>query len=170
MLRAVLQGRVPDAALKGLFFCHCPGMCCPNDAGRNAGPCLLRESPGTRGMPAFDCRHLAEALLPVALAAGRVQMAHRDSGVSVESKADNSPVTIADRKSEEIILEALARAAPGIPVIAEEAVTAGRVPAIGDAFFLVDPLDGTKGYIKGRPEFTINVTSRGGPSSPSMWA
>lgn len=104
-----------------------------------------------------QCRMLAEGLLPVALAAARVQMAHRTSGVEAESKADNSPVTIADRQSEEIILDALERLAPGIPVIAEEAVTAGRIPAIGDAFFLVDPLDGTKGYIKGRPEFTINV-------------
>jgi 3'(2'), 5'-bisphosphate nucleotidase len=104
-----------------------------------------------------DIRQLAEALLPVALAAGRVQMAHHGSAMDVEAKADKSPVTIADRQSEDLILAALERVAPGIPVIAEEAVTAGRIPAIHDAFFLVDPLDGTKGYIKGRAEFTINI-------------
>jgi 3'(2'), 5'-bisphosphate nucleotidase len=104
-----------------------------------------------------ECRRLAEALLPVALAAGRVQMAHHESGVTAETKADHSPVTIADHQSEEIILEALARVAPGIPVIAEEAVTAGRIPPIDGTFFLVDPLDGTKGFIRGRAEFTINI-------------
>jgi 3'(2'), 5'-bisphosphate nucleotidase len=104
-----------------------------------------------------ECRRLAEALLPVALAAGRVQMAHHKSGVTAETKADHSPVTIADHQSEEIILEALARVAPGIPVIAEEAVTAGSIPSIDGTFFLVDPLDGTKGFIRGRAEFTINI-------------
>jgi 3'(2'), 5'-bisphosphate nucleotidase len=108
-------------------------------------------------MHADECRHLAEALLPVALAAGRLQMAHHGAGVAFESKADKSPVTIADQQSEELILAALAQAAPGIPVIAEEAVAAGRIPAIDSAFFLVDPLDGTKGYTRGRSEFTINV-------------
>jgi 3'(2'), 5'-bisphosphate nucleotidase len=78
--------------------------------------------------------------------------------VAVERKADESPVTAADRQAEEIILEGLARLAPGVPVIAEEAVTAGHVPDIeGRPFFLVDPLDGTKGFIKGRREFTINI-------------
>jgi 3'(2'), 5'-bisphosphate nucleotidase len=100
---------------------------------------------------------LAEGLLSVALAVGRLQMSYFRAGVAVETKADDSPVTVADRRSEEIILEALARLAPGVPVIAEEAVTAGRIPAISRSFFLVDPLDGTKGFVRGRPSFTINV-------------
>jgi 3'(2'), 5'-bisphosphate nucleotidase len=104
-----------------------------------------------------QCRRLAEALLPVALAAARIQIAHHKSGVTAQAKADQSPVTIADHQSEEIILEALSRVAPDIPVIAEEAVTAGRIPAIAGTFFLVDPLDGTKGFIRGRAEFTINI-------------
>jgi 3'(2'), 5'-bisphosphate nucleotidase len=77
--------------------------------------------------------------------------------MTVERKADQSPVTAADRQSEEIILAGLARVAPGVPVIAEEEVAAGRIPDITGPFFLVDPLDGTKGFIKGRPEFTINI-------------
>src|SRR5437016_13131119 len=84
-------------------------------------------------------------------------MAHFGTGVAVERKADQSPVTAADRQSEEIILAGLARVAPGVPVIAEEEVAAGRIPDISGAFFLVDPLDGTKGFIKGKPEFTINI-------------
>ncbi len=108
-------------------------------------------------MHASEMRRLAEGLLGVALAAARVQMSFFNSGVAVETKLDRSPVTAADRQSEEIILEGLARLAPGVAAIAEEAVTAGRIPDITGPFFLVDPLDGTKGFIKGRAEFTINV-------------
>jgi 3'(2'), 5'-bisphosphate nucleotidase len=100
---------------------------------------------------------LAEGLLSVALAAARIQMGHFHTDVAVETKLDNSPVTVADRQSEETILEGLARVAPGIPVVSEEAASAGHVPATGDSFFLVDPLDGTKPYIRGSPEFTINI-------------
>jgi 3'(2'), 5'-bisphosphate nucleotidase len=108
-------------------------------------------------MQASEFRRLAEGLLGPVLAAGRVQMRHFGAGVAVETKADRSPVTVADRESEALILEALAQLAPDIPVIAEEEVTAGRVPAIGASFFLVDPLDGTKGFVKGRPNFTIKI-------------
>jgi 3'(2'), 5'-bisphosphate nucleotidase len=108
-------------------------------------------------MHASEMTRLAEALVDPALAAARVQMAYFAAGVAVERKADHSPVTAADRQSEEIILEALARLEPGVPAIAEEAVTAGRIPDIGSAFFLVDPLDGTNGFIKGRTAFTINI-------------
>jgi 3'(2'), 5'-bisphosphate nucleotidase len=104
-----------------------------------------------------EIARLADALLSVALAAGRVQMAHFAAGVSVAMKEDRSPVTAADHESEEIILEGLARAAPGLAVVAEEAVTAGRIPPLSGPFFLVDPLDGTKGFIKGRHEFTVNI-------------
>ena len=100
---------------------------------------------------------LVEALLPAVLAAGRIEVAHFAAGVVVETKADTTPVTIADHEAEEVLTEALHRTAPGIPVIAEEAVAAGRVPATPDAFFLVDPLDGTRAFIKGSPEFTINI-------------
>jgi 3'(2'), 5'-bisphosphate nucleotidase len=108
-------------------------------------------------MQASEIRRLAEGLLSVALAAARAQMAHFGTGMEVERKADQSPVTAADRQSEEIILAGLARVAPGVPVIAEEEVAAGRIPDITGPFFLVDPLDGTKGFIKGKPEFTINI-------------
>jgi 3'(2'), 5'-bisphosphate nucleotidase len=84
-------------------------------------------------------------------------MRYFKAGVAVETKADATPVTVADHEAEEALLEGLARAAPGVPVIAEEAVAAGRVPAIRDAFFLVDPLDGTRAFIRRSPEFTINI-------------
>jgi 3'(2'), 5'-bisphosphate nucleotidase len=75
-----------------------------------------------------DYRLLLDALLPSVLAAGRIEMAHFKAGVTVETKADTTPVTIADHEAEELLTEGLHRAAPGVPVIAEEAVAAGRVP------------------------------------------
>lgn len=78
-------------------------------------------------------------------------------GFDVETKRDSSPVTEADRAAELIILAALARAAPGVPVIAEEEVAAGRIPAHDDFYFLVDPLDGTKEFVRGRDDYTVNI-------------
>src|SRR5262245_47311745 len=108
-------------------------------------------------MDAKDAKSLAEGLLGVVLGAARVEMSHFGAALAVETKADRSPVTIADRAAEEIIVRGLQRLAPGVPIIAEESVAHGSLPASLDRFFLVDPLDGTKGYIKGRPEFTINI-------------
>jgi 3'(2'), 5'-bisphosphate nucleotidase len=75
----------------------------------------------------------------------------------VTRKADDSPVTAADRDSEEIILEGLARLAAGVPVVSEEAAAAGHVPPPSRTFFLVDPLDGTKPFIRREPHFTVNI-------------
>ena len=108
-------------------------------------------------MQAKEMKALAEALLSVALAVARVQMAYFATGVAVETKADRSPVTAADRESEDIILAALARIAPGIPAVSEEAAAVGQIPSTGDSYFLVDPLDGTKPFIRGSSEFTINI-------------
>ena len=108
-------------------------------------------------MEAEECRRLLDALLPAVLAAGRIEMRHFAAGVAVATKADTTPVTIADHEAEEVLIAGLRTAAPGVPVIAEEAVAAGRVPPIGDAFFLVDPLDGTRAFINRSPEFTVNI-------------
>ena len=75
----------------------------------------------------------------------------------VACKGDASPVTEADRAAEAILLAALARHAPGIPVIAEEEVAAGRIPAIGNCFFLVDPLDGTREFVRCGDDYTVNI-------------
>ena len=93
-------------------------------------------------------------------------------GFEVESKHDTSPVTEADRAAELIILAALARAAPGVPVIAEEEVAAGRIPAHDDTYFLVDPLDGTKEFIRGGDDYTVNIglIERGTPKLGVVFA
>lgn len=80
------------------------------------------------------------------------------SGLAVTHKADESPVTEADRAGETLILKALAARFPDIPVISEEdASEFGTPDAIGPRFFLVDPLDGTKAFVRGDPHFTVNI-------------
>ena len=109
----------------------------------------------------IDHAKLLDALLPVTLAAARIQMSYFRGKTAVSSKPDASPVTAADQESETLIVTALNALAPGIPVVAEEAAAAGHVPDIGKSagqeFFLIDPLDGTREFIADRPEFTINI-------------
>jgi len=102
-------------------------------------------------------RGLLEALLPVVLAAGRIEMNYFDAGVEVQTKADATPVTVADHEAEVVLVDGLNKVAPGVPVIAEESVAAGKVPETGGEFFLVDPLDGTRAFIACKPDFTINI-------------
>jgi 3'(2'), 5'-bisphosphate nucleotidase len=97
------------------------------------------------------------ALAGVALKAGAVLLDYYRPGVEVAYKQDGSPVTAADRDAEALILAELNRLAPGIPVIAEEAVSSGRMDRAASRFFLVDPLDGTKEFIKRNGEFTVNI-------------
>lgn len=78
-------------------------------------------------------------------------------GFDVAHKGDTSPVTEADHAAEAVILAHLARLAPGVPVVAEEEVAAGRVPDTGHEYFLVDPLDGTKEFIRGGDDYTVNI-------------
>jgi 3'(2'), 5'-bisphosphate nucleotidase len=80
------------------------------------------------------------------------------SGLAVTHKADESPVTEADQRGEALILKCLAERWPDIPVISEEdASEFGTPDAIGPRFFLVDPLDGTKAFVRGDPHFTVNI-------------
>jgi 3'(2'), 5'-bisphosphate nucleotidase len=98
-----------------------------------------------------------QSLIYSAQRAGAAIMAVYATDFAVRDKADASPVTAADEAAEKILLEDLADIAPGVPVVAEESVAAGHVPAIGDRFFLVDPLDGTREFVSHRDEFTVNV-------------
>ncbi len=72
-------------------------------------------------------------------------------------KADRSPVTLADEEAERILLAHLARLAPEIPAIAEESAAAAMPARPGRRFWLVDPLDGTKEFLAGGGEFTVNI-------------
>lgn len=105
----------------------------------------------------LDHSDLATRLIPAVLAAGEALMKHRAAGVSPETKPDGSPVSAADREAEDIVVAALQTQAPSIPIIAEERVASGNIPSFSDRAFLVDALDGTREYIGGGDDFTVNV-------------
>jgi len=104
-----------------------------------------------------DFGSLLDPLAEAAREAGEAILTIVRRGFEIEAKHDRSPVTEADRAAELVILAALARAAPGVPVIAEEEVAAGRIPAHDDLYFLVDPLDGTKEFVRGGDDYTVNI-------------
>jgi 3'(2'), 5'-bisphosphate nucleotidase len=94
----------------------------------------------------------------LAVAAGKAIMEVYAGPIDVERKADASPVTEADRRAEEIILRGLREQWPGIPCVAEEEVSSGKLPQVGEQpFFLIDPLDGTKEFVNRREDFTVNI-------------
>ena len=105
----------------------------------------------------FSDETLSETLCSLAIKAGAAAMEIYAREVVAETKADKSPVTEADRLGEEIILAGLAAAWPQTPVLAEESASEGKIPELGDRFFLVDPLDGTKEFITRTGEFTVNI-------------
>ena len=105
----------------------------------------------------MDRAALLESCVAAAREAGAEILNLVAAGYEVETKSDLSPVTICDRAAEAIILRALASAAPGVPVIAEEEVAEGRIPAHGNTYFLVDPLDGTKEFVRGGDDYTVNI-------------
>ncbi|HEY0327735.1 MAG TPA: 3'(2'),5'-bisphosphate nucleotidase CysQ [Rhodopseudomonas sp.] len=109
-------------------------------------PCLQRDAAET----------LLAALTELVLRAGAAIVAIDRGKLAIEGKSDGSPVTAADLAADRIIAEGLARLCPDVPVVSEERV-ALATPPYHDSFFLVDPLDGTKEFIAGRDEFTVNL-------------
>ncbi len=100
---------------------------------------------------------LAAVFAAIALEAAAPVMRVYARGAEPRLKSDLSPVTEADEESERVIFAALARAAPGVPVVSEEAVSRGEIPPFGREFILVDPLDGTREFLGRNGEFTINI-------------
>ena len=118
--------------------------------------------PGTSDDSAADSR-LAERLTEIAVRACAeiLGVDFRDAGARL--KADNSPVTRADEAAHAAIMSGLTQAAPGVPVISEEAVAQWQGRSPPDEFLLVDPLDGTAEFLAGRLEYTVNIALvRGG--------
>ena len=88
--------------------------------------------------------------------AGAAILAVNRAAMKVDGKLDGSPVTEADLAADRIIGEGLARLAPNIPSLSEERTHLAK-PPYKDSFFLIDPLDGTKEFVAGRNEFTVNL-------------
>lgn len=114
----------------------------------------------TRGLeitPQIAAQHL-DALTDIVARAAAVTLATSFSEVAHRIKTDLTPVTAADEASEALIVAGLAELLPGVPVIAEEEAAARRLPSsIEPSFIIVDPLDGTREFLAGRDEFTVNV-------------
>jgi 3'(2'), 5'-bisphosphate nucleotidase len=107
--------------------------------------------------PQIAAQHL-DALTDIVARAAAVTLATSFSEVAHRIKTDLTPVTAADEASEALIVAGLAELLPGVPVIAEEEAAARRLPAsIEPSFFIVDPLDGTREFLAGRDEFTVNL-------------
>ncbi len=100
--------------------------------------------------------NLMAPLTALVIRAGEAILAVNRAAMRVEGKLDGSPVTEADLAADRIIGEGLAQLAPDVPTLSEER-TQLAAPPFRDSFFLIDPLDGTKEFVAGRDEFTVNV-------------
>jgi 3'(2'), 5'-bisphosphate nucleotidase len=95
-------------------------------------------------------------LTDLVVKAGHAILGVNRRAMKVEGKLDGSPVTEADLAADRIIAEGLAQLAPDVPALSEERMHAVKPPFRG-SFFLIDPLDGTKEFVAGRAEYTVNV-------------
>lgn len=101
---------------------------------------------------------LHDTLAEIAEEAAAVILPYWRAGGEVFSKADDSPVTLADQKAEALILSRLSALYPEVQAVAEEQSEAqGKPESAADRFWLIDPLDGTKGFVQGKESFTVNI-------------
>src|ERR1700730_16997808 len=110
--------------------------------------------------PAIDCdaaAALMDPLTDLVIRAGAAIVAINRVGMKIDGKAGGSPLTEADLAADRIIGEGLARLIPEVPTLSEERVDPAKPPYRG-SFFLIDPLDGTKEFVAGRDEFTVNLS------------
>jgi 3'(2'), 5'-bisphosphate nucleotidase len=112
----------------------------------SAGPTIDRDAAAA----------LLESLTDLVIAAGAAILAVNRGAMRIDGKADGSPVTEADLAADRIITEGLARLVPQVPTLSEERVQLAK-PPYDRSFFLIDPLDGTKEFVAGRNEFTVNL-------------
>jgi 3'(2'), 5'-bisphosphate nucleotidase len=109
--------------------------------------------------PVIDCDTAAGLMAPLTdlvVRAGAAILAVNRAAMRIDGKLDGSPVTEADLAADRIIAEGLARLVPDVPTLSEERVDLAKPPYDG-SFFLIDPLDGTKEFVAGRNEFTVNL-------------
>jgi 3'(2'), 5'-bisphosphate nucleotidase len=109
--------------------------------------------------PTIDCDAAAALMGPLTdlvIRAGAAILAINRGAMKIDGKADGTPVTEADLAADRIIGEGLARLVPAVPALSEERVHPAKPPYRG-SFFLIDPLDGTKEFVAGRDEFTVNL-------------
>lgn len=98
------------------------------------------------------------ALEKIALCAGAEILRLKETELTLSIKQDETPVCTADKNAEAIIIRELEALTPSIPIVAEEAAARGQLPEnLGQYFYLVDALDGTKEFLQGRDDYTVNI-------------
>lgn len=121
------------------------------------------NSPADRKSPESGCSQFAESINAIAVEAGELILTHfrqhlRPIADKGDHGADTSPVTVADLESNRCITQRLQARYPEIPLISEESAASGYETRKGwRRFWLVDPLDGTKEFLAGSDEFTVNI-------------
>ena len=128
-------------------------------------------SPLSEELDLDEYERLARLFGLIAVRAGEIILKIRAETCRPDYKADGSPVTAADLAADELIRDCLKRNLPELPVVTEESC-AGGSPVNADRFVLVDPLDGTKEFIQGRSEFTVNIAliKHGTPVAGAVYA
>ncbi len=112
----------------------------------------------TENLAANDLADWGRQLALITEEAAKIILPFWRTELAVAQKADESPVTEADRAGERLILQRLSELYPDVLVISEEhASEFGTPDAVGPRFFLVDPVDGTKAFVRGDPNFTVNI-------------
>tara|TARA_B100000963_G_scaffold353651_1_gene368741 strand:- start:3556 stop:4335 length:780 start_codon:yes stop_codon:yes gene_type:complete len=103
-----------------------------------------------------DLKSIAENLIETFLSAGKLSIKLFEEGLKIQIKDDNSPVSNGDLKVNELITNKISRLTPDIPIISEETVDLNKKNK-SKIFWLIDPIDGTKEYIAGKDEYTLNA-------------
>ena len=100
---------------------------------------------------------LAEHVAKIAREAGELIVRIREQGLTPERKGDNTPVTEADKAADKLIVKQLQPLTPSLPIVSEEGGYLPDAATLPERFWLVDPLDGTSGFIRGGKNFTVNI-------------
>jgi 3'(2'), 5'-bisphosphate nucleotidase len=117
---------------------------------------MMQVTSAARGLGTQAAAALMEPLTELVMQAGRAILAINRRAMAVTDKSDGSPVTEADLAADRVIHDGLAAIAPDIAILSEERVQPAAAPCRG-SFFLIDPLDGTKEFVAGRGEYTVNL-------------
>ena len=104
----------------------------------------------------LNLKNIAEELLDTFLEAGKIAKEISRRGVKITIKADKSPVTDGDLAVDQHLKDKITYLTPDIPIISEETVSIG-IKNQNKTFWLIDPIDGTKAYIKKKDEYTLNA-------------
>ena len=105
----------------------------------------------------LNLKNISEEFLDTFIEAGKVARDISHRGVKITVKADKSPVTDGDLAVNQLLTEKIENLTPNIPIISEETVNLGTINK-NKTFWLIDPIDGTREYIKKRDEYTLNVS------------